>query len=99
MSSSTDTSKLRGLVAVDRSKIVDPIATNSRFLALSTANTLASFNPGNPRAVRSIAVTGFFRHLPEMSLLPILLGSIDPIGMTRHKIPPFEAFADRFAVR
>ncbi|AFY92485.1 DUF4394 domain-containing protein [Chamaesiphon minutus] len=58
VSSSADTSKLRGLATVSSSKIVNPIATNSRFLALSNANTLASFNPGNPRAVRSIAVTG-----------------------------------------
>jgi trimeric autotransporter adhesin len=58
VSSSTDTSKLQGLTTVNRSKIVDPIATNSRFIALSNANTLASFNPGNPSAVRSIAVTG-----------------------------------------
>jgi trimeric autotransporter adhesin len=58
VSSSADTSKLRGLTAISSSKIVNPIATNSRFLALSNTNTLASFNPGNPRAVRSIAVTG-----------------------------------------
>jgi trimeric autotransporter adhesin len=57
-SSSADTSKLRGLTTVSSSKIINPIATNYRFLALSNANTLASFNPGNPRAVRSIAVTG-----------------------------------------
>jgi trimeric autotransporter adhesin len=58
VSSSADTSKLQGLATVSSSKIVNPIATNSRFLALSNANTLASFNPGNPQAVRSIAVTG-----------------------------------------
>ncbi|WP_373538628.1 DUF4394 domain-containing protein [Chamaesiphon sp.] len=58
VSSSTDPAKLRGLATVNSSKIVNPIATNSRFLALSNANTLASFDPGNPRAVRSIAVTG-----------------------------------------
>ncbi len=51
-------SKLQGLAAVDKPKIVDPIATNSRFLALSNANTLASFSPNNPQAVQSIAVTG-----------------------------------------
>jgi trimeric autotransporter adhesin len=48
---------LKGLVAAPAPDI-DPIATNSRFLALSNTNTLASFNPSNPSAVRSIAVTG-----------------------------------------
>ena len=57
-SSSADISKLRGLAAVSSTKIVSPVATNSRFLTLSTDNTIASFNPGNPRAVRPIAVTG-----------------------------------------
>jgi trimeric autotransporter adhesin len=58
VSAVADTSKLRGLATVSSSKIVNPIAVNSRFLALSDANTLASFNASNPRAVRSSAVTG-----------------------------------------
>ncbi len=58
VSSSADTSKLQGLATVSSSQIVDPVAANSRFLALANDNTIASFNPGNPRATRSIAVTG-----------------------------------------
>jgi trimeric autotransporter adhesin len=58
VSAVADTSKLRGLTTVSSSKIVNPIAVNSRFLALSNANTIASFNASNPSAVRSIAVTG-----------------------------------------
>ncbi len=58
VAAAADTSKFRGLATVNRSKIVNPVATNSRFLALSNTNTLASFSPSNPRAVRSIAITG-----------------------------------------
>ncbi len=50
--------QLKGLATVNQSTIVDPIASNSRFLALTDDNKLASFNPGNPKAVRSIDITG-----------------------------------------
>ena len=49
---------IKGLATVDSSTIVDPIANNSRFLALSDNNKIASFKPGNPKAVRSIDITG-----------------------------------------
>ncbi len=54
----TDSVQLKGLATVDRASIVDPLATNSRFLALSDANKIASFDPGNAKAVRSINITG-----------------------------------------
>lgn len=48
----------KGLATVDRSTIVNPIANNSRFLALTDDNKIAAFNPGNPKAARSISVSG-----------------------------------------
>ena len=50
--------EIKGLATVDSATIVDPIANNSRFLALSDNNKIASFNPGNPKVVRSIDITG-----------------------------------------
>ena len=54
---------IKGLATVKANNVapggeVDPIANNSRFLALSDDNKIASFKPGNPRAVRSIDITG-----------------------------------------
>ena len=52
------TDDFKGLATVDADTIVDPLANNTRFLALSDSNTLDSFAPGNPQAVRSIAISG-----------------------------------------
>ncbi|MEM8503498.1 MAG: DUF4394 domain-containing protein [Cyanobacteria bacterium P01_D01_bin.1] len=53
-----DSVQFKGLTTVDQSNIVNPIANGSRFLALSDDNQIDSFNPGNPKAVRSIDITG-----------------------------------------
>ncbi len=54
--SDTDNFNIQGLATVDRSSLVNSIATNSRFLALSSNNTLDSFDPRNPQAVRQINI-------------------------------------------
>jgi len=57
-----NTSGIKGLTAARTSiapvGTLDPIANNTRFLALSDGNKIASFKPGNPKAVRSIDITG-----------------------------------------
>ena len=53
-----DSLQFKGLATIDSATVVNPIANGSRFLALSDNNRIDSFDPGNPRAVRSIGITG-----------------------------------------
>ena len=48
----------KGLATVDRSAIVDPIARESTFLALTDDGQIASFNPSDPSAAETIDITG-----------------------------------------
>ena len=48
----------KGLATVDSSAIVDPIARNSTFLALTDDGKIASFDPSNPEAAQEIAISG-----------------------------------------
>ena len=48
----------KGLTAVDDSSIVDPIASNSTFFALTDDGQIAAFDPSNPEAAQSISISG-----------------------------------------
>ena len=57
----------KGLATVDSSTIIDPIARDSTFLALTDDGQIASFNPGDPGAAKTISVSGL-RSNDEMLL-------------------------------